>query len=83
MAGVPGQTEREWPGRLLRIGSVQIRVAQLRMRCVMTTFDPDTLAQDPNVLKRIVKKAAGRTALDCSVISPGRIQINDAASVSG
>ncbi|HET9373445.1 MAG TPA: MOSC N-terminal beta barrel domain-containing protein [Chthoniobacterales bacterium] len=82
IGGVPGQTERKWPGRLLRIGSVQIRVAQLRMRCVMTTFHPDTLEQDPNVLKRIVKKAGGRTALDCSVISPGLIQVNDSASVS-
>lgn len=83
IGGVPGQTERTWPGRLLQIGNVQIRVAQLRMRCVMTTFNPDTLEQDANVLKRIVKKAEGRTALDCSVISPGLIQINDSATVSG
>jgi MOSC domain-containing protein len=81
IGGVPGQTERTWPGRLLHIGSVQIRVAQLRMRCVMTTLNPDTLEQDPNVLKRIVKKAGGHTALDCSVISPGVIRVNDAANV--
>ena len=82
IGGVPGQTERTWSGWLLRIGSVQIRVAQLRMRCVMTTFNPDTLEQDPNVLKRIVKQAGGRTALDCSVVSPGLIRVNDPATVS-
>jgi hypothetical protein len=32
-----------------------IAIAQLRMRCVMTTFDPDTLKQDVGVLRRIVK----------------------------
>jgi len=30
----------------LRIGEAVIHAAQLRDRCVMTTYDPDTLKQD-------------------------------------
>src|SRR5439155_1323636 len=52
--GVEGLAERAWPGRRLRIGDALIAVEKLRGRCVMTTFDPDTQAQDLSVLKRIV-----------------------------
>ena len=47
---VEGLEERTWPGSTLRIGEVLIAVEDLRARCVMTTFDPDTLAHDPQVL---------------------------------
>ena len=51
VGGVVGRTERGWPGANLVCGQVVIQVAQLRMRCVMTTFDPDTLKQDFGVLR--------------------------------
>jgi hypothetical protein len=34
----------------------------------MTTFDPDTLQQDRNILKRIVSELDGKMALDCAVV---------------
>ena len=73
IGAVDSLAERTWPGRQLRIGDVRIDVAQLRGRCVMTTYDPDTLKQDLNVLKRIVKELGGKMALDCAVVSPGVI----------
>jgi len=79
VGGVPGQAERDWPGRNLRCGDVRIAVAQLRQRCVMTTYDPDTLRQDRRVLMEIVKRAGGKTALDCSVLVPGTLRVNDLA----
>ena len=75
--GVDGLAEREWPGRALRIGRALISVASLRRRCVMTTYDPDTQAQDPGVLRRIVRDFDGRLALDCAVVEPGRIAVGD------
>ena len=75
--GVIGQAERSWPGRQLKVGNLKIGVAQLRMRCVMTTYDPDTLVQDRGVLKHIVERVRGKTALDCSVRSPGTIRVED------
>jgi uncharacterized protein YcbX len=81
VGGVEGQAERSWPGQEIRIGAVRITVAQLRMRCVMTTYDPDTLEQDRNVLKHIVAKTGGKTALDCAIKSSGEIHVNDAVEL--
>ncbi len=73
IGGVDGLSEREWEGAQLRIGEVLIALADLRGRCVMTTFDPDTAAQDPRVLRDIVDRFDGRLALNASVFSGGKI----------
>ncbi len=78
IGGVEGLAEREWPGRQMRIGKVVIEFAQLRGRCVMTTYDPDTQKQDPAVLRHIVKKFDGTLALDTAVLKEGRISVGDA-----
>lgn len=75
IGGVSGLDERLWPGGLLRIGSVEIAVDSLRGRCVMTTFDPDTQAHDPDVLRDIVKRFGGRLALNCDVAHGGTIRV--------
>jgi uncharacterized protein YcbX len=74
---VPGLEERKWPGRTLAIGNTRIHADMLRDRCVMTTFDPDTQVQDPSVLQRILRELDGSTALDSSVITPGKIRVGD------
>ena len=81
IGGVEGLAEREWEGKNLRIGEVEIHAAQLRARCVMTTYDPDTLKQDRDVLFRIVKEFEGTMALDCSVIKPGLMHVGDVVTV--
>jgi uncharacterized protein YcbX len=81
VADVPGLTERKWPGRIIAIGEARIHAEMLRDRCVMTTFDPDTQEQDPSVLQRIVRELDGSTALDSSVMTPGRIRVGDAVHI--
>lgn len=76
IGGVEGLEERTWPGRKLRIGSVVIDVDSLRGRCVMTTYDPDTMEQDSSVLKDIVKRFGGKLALNCAVEQGGSIKRN-------
>ena len=76
--GAEGLEEVEWPGLGLRAGEVVIGVRNRRTRCVMTTFDPDTLEQDPQVLRRIVHSFGGQVALDCWVVEPGRIAEGEA-----
>jgi len=71
IGGIAGQDERGWPGSILRSGQVVINVMQLRRRCVMTTYDPDTLRQDFDIFRNFVEKVGGKLALDCSVDSPG------------
>ncbi len=77
IGGVEELGETRWPGSYLRIGDLVIGVRKRRARCVMTTFDPDTLEQDPSVLKHVVRSFAGSVALDCWVEAPGRIAIGD------
>jgi uncharacterized protein YcbX len=81
IGGVDGLTERQWPGRRMRIGNVQLYLAQLRGRCVMTTFDPDTLRQDLNVLKRIATELDGTMALNTDVEAAGEIREGDEVSL--
>ena len=78
VGGVEGLAERTWPGRRLRIGEVVLEPAQLRGRCIMTTYDPDTLVQDVNVLRRIGRELDGSMALDTAVAKGGMIHEGDA-----
>jgi len=77
VGGLPGLEERTWEGRQLRIGAVLIGIQDLRIRCVMTTFDPDTLEQDREVLADIRRRFAGTLALNCRVLAPGAIAVGD------
>ena len=77
LGDVDGLAERSWPGHRLRIGDVLIGIRDLRSRCVMTTFDPDTLEQDLQVLKSIVRRFEGKLALNCYVIQGGEICTGD------
>ena len=79
--GVEGLAEREWVGFELRLGEAVVGVRQVRGRCVMTTFDPDSLEQDITVLQKIYFELGGVTALDCYVLEPGRVRVGDEAQV--
>jgi MOSC domain-containing protein len=81
VAGVEGVAERDWPGHVLRIGDVLIGVRDLRGRCVMTTYDPDTLEQDRAVLQTIRREFDGKLALNCFVLWPGEIRVGDAVEM--
>jgi len=56
---------------------VVIGIADLRARCIMTTFDPDTLQQDLSVLRRVQLEFGGRLGLNCYVLVPGHIAVGD------
>jgi MOSC domain-containing protein len=77
IGGVEGLAERQWEGSLLRAGQVLIGVQDLRQRCVMTTFDPDTLEQDVDVLRRIHSEFGGSLALNCWVVAGGVLRVGD------
>ncbi len=77
IVGVDGLADRSRPGQRLRIGNVMIGIESLRGRCVMTTFDPDTLEQNRQVLKNIVQRFGGKLALNCYVIHGGEIRVGD------
>jgi hypothetical protein len=77
IGGVAELDERNWPGRCLRIGDVVLGLDSLRGRCVMTTFDPDTLKQDLQVLRSIVDRFGGTLALNAGVVRGGHVRQGD------
>lgn len=81
IGGVEGMAERDWQGRQLSIGGTVAGLHDLRGRCIMTTFDPDTLEKDPTVLRDIVRRFGGRLALNAEVLKGGVIRIGDAVEL--
>jgi uncharacterized protein YcbX len=81
IAGVEGLSERQWEGSRLRIGKVVIGMDDLRARCIMTTYDPDSGKQDLNVLRRVQKDFGGELGLNSYVITPGRVAVGDAVEL--
>jgi len=77
IAGVEGLSERQWEGARLRINQTVIGMDDLRARCIMTTYDPDTGEQDVNVLRRIQTEFGGVLGLNSYVITPGRVAVGD------
>lgn len=77
IGGVAGLAERQWEGAQLQIGEVVIGMDDLRSRCIMTTFDPDTGKQDLSVLRRVQKEFDGVLGLNSYVVTPGRISVGD------
>ena len=81
VGGVEGLAEREWPGGCLRIGTALIGVQDLRSRCIMTAYDPDTQVRDKGITQDIYKRFAGKLALNCFVIEGGDISVGDAVEL--
>jgi MOSC domain-containing protein len=73
--GVKNGAEKKWEGVTLRFPGAEIALADRRGRCVMTTYDPDTIEQDPGVLRDIVRRFEGRLCLNGAVIKSGPIQL--------
>ncbi|MBC7788621.1 MAG: MOSC N-terminal beta barrel domain-containing protein [Anaerolineae bacterium] len=81
IGGVAGLAEREWEGRFLRIGEAVIGFADLRGRCIMTTWNPDTREQNLEVLLDIRHRFGGKFGLNAWVERPGRVAVGDGAEL--
>jgi uncharacterized protein YcbX len=78
LSGVPYGDAERWPtATALAIGDALVGVHSPRARCVVTSIDPDTGAQDLDVFRRIRQDFAGLMALNCWVIRPGIIRVGD------
>ena len=81
IGGVDGVAERQWTHAILRLPGAEVRTADLRDRCVMTTYDPDTIEQDPNVLRDIVRRFGGQLCLNATVSRAGRVEEGDSVDL--
>ena len=73
----PGFPEDTWVGRVLRVGSMRMRVDQRDQRCVMVTIDPVTLARNPAILRAIAQERDARFGVYGSTVAPGRVAVGD------
>ena len=81
IGGVAGLAERGWQRRQIAVGEAVIALADLRSRCVITTFDPDTVVQDADVLRQIRASFGGRIALNAWAGKPGTVAVGDPAAL--
>jgi uncharacterized protein YcbX len=81
VGGVDGLEERGWEGAVLAAGDAAIALADLRGRCIVTTWDPDTLVQDVDVLRRIRAEFAGSLALNAWTARDGDVAVGDPVQV--
>lgn len=79
--GVEDGAERTWPLARLRLPDAEIRLDDLRARCVMTTYDPDTVEQDSDVLREIVRRFDGRLCVNARVVRDGCVRVGDPVEI--
>jgi uncharacterized protein YcbX len=77
IGGVDGLAERGWEWSMLAAGEAIIALADLRGRCIMTTWHPDTLEQDVDVLRDLNARFEGRFALNAWAGRPGPVAVGD------
>jgi uncharacterized protein YcbX len=77
IGGVDGLAERDWEGRFLKIGDAVVGLATLRERCIVTTYQPDTIEQDVDVLLDIRRRFAGSLALNAWTARPAAVRVGD------
>lgn len=81
ISGVDGLAEREWEWSQLAVGEAVIALANLRDRCVITTWDPDTVDQEVDVLRHIRARFGGSLALNAWVGRDGEVAVGDAVEI--
>ncbi|MDA1349015.1 MAG: MOSC domain-containing protein [Chloroflexi bacterium] len=81
-AGLPF-VEDQWVGRMLRLGSVRMRVDKRDGRCVVINIDPTTARRDPTVLRTVATERDGCLGVYGSTVTPGRVAVNDPVLLEG
>jgi MOSC domain-containing protein len=77
----PGFPEDNWVGRVLRVGSLRMRVDQRDRRCVMVTIDPVSLARNPAILRAIARERDAMLGVYGSTVEPGRVAAGDQVEI--
>ncbi|KAA0547143.1 MOSC domain-containing protein [Bacillus sp. BGMRC 2118] len=76
-----GFIEKNWAGKTVTIGSVQLKISQETKRCIMITLAQGNLPKDLNVLKTLVRENAGGFGVYASVVKKGKIKSGDRVEI--
>ena len=69
--------EDNWMGRVLRIGSMRMRVDKRDGRCVVITIDPVTTERKPMILRAVASERQGCLGVYGSIVEPGNAALGD------
>lgn len=70
-------------GRVLRMGTMQMRVDKRDGRCVVITIDPVTGERNPAILRAVAGEREGCLGVYGSVVEPGRVTVGDPIFIEG
>ncbi|MCB1601886.1 MAG: MOSC domain-containing protein [Xanthomonadales bacterium] len=73
--------EDQWVGRILRVGSLRLRVDKRDVRCVVITIDPTTTERNTTILRTVISDRQGCLGVYASTVEPGLVTLNDAVFV--
>ena len=73
--------ERDWVGRHVTLGDVELAITETTERCVMTTLAQEALPKDPAILRAIAQEASARFGVYASVVRSGALRVGDAVGV--
>ncbi|MED4205471.1 MOSC domain-containing protein [Neobacillus mesonae] len=69
--------EKDWIGKRLSIGNVELQVDQFCERCAMITIDPETLVRDLSLLKKVYDEMNMHFGVYASVKKTGQVKVGD------
>lgn len=69
--------EDRWVGRVLRLGTLRLRIDKRDGRCVVITLDPVTGQREPRILRAVATDQQGCLGVYGSTVEPGRIALGD------
>jgi uncharacterized protein len=78
-----GFLEKEWIGRRLRLGAIDLTAREETKRCAMTFISQPGLDDDPEILRSILRHNKCNLGIYCSVDSSGTIQVGDELFIEG
>ncbi len=73
--------EDAWVGRVLRFGSVRMRVDKRDGRCVVITIDPVTAERSPAILRAVADERQGCLGVYGTTVEPGNVTVDDAVLI--
>ncbi len=77
--------EADWLGETLALGDdgPLIRVVSPTERCVVTTYDPDTLERDKRVLQALARERENLFGVYAAVVRPGWLKVGATVRLAG
>lgn len=79
LGGAAADDELGWAGRAVAVGGALVGLLSRRARCIVTSIDPVSGAQDLDAFRRVRRVFGNQLGLDAWVIRPGLVGVGDEA----